>query len=106
MFVSCPASRPPCARWRPNCYVSWASLTRSCGLLKAHGPQSAARVLAKLIAVIAEGKEAELTESLLAALDQGAAAEPPPPRKNKIDIPQELAKHRVEPSSVPNLTSY
>jgi transposase len=71
------------------------------GLLeKAHGPQSAARVLAKLIAVIAEGKEAELTESLLAALDQGAAAEPPPPRKNKIDIPQELAKHRVEPSSV------
>jgi transposase len=73
------------------------------GLLeKAHGAQSAARVLAKLIAVIAQGNEAELTESLMEALDQGKTVESAvsPKTKTMSEIPEELAKHRVEPSSV------
>ena len=66
---------------------------------KAHGAQSAARVIAKLVGVIAEGNEAELTSALQAALNQGKVATAEPPKKT-MEVPICLAEHRIEASSL------
>jgi transposase len=66
---------------------------------KAHGAQSAARVIAKLVAVIADGNEAELTTALQAALNQGKVAPAEPPKRT-MEVPVSLAEHRIEASSL------
>lgn len=68
-------------------------------LEKVHGAQSTARVLAKLIAVIAEGNEGELSEALKSAISLGKPEIPEPPPK-VIQIPQSLSGHVIESSSV------
>ncbi len=71
-------------------------------LKEAHGPLPAARVLAKLVSVLAGGKEAELTQAIVKALATRVSEREPnqTPAPKTMEVPESLKSYKVTASGL------